>query len=120
MKFRQIRPWTRFGGQLEDWAKTELGSFLTEFFNGMRRLNFADNFESFQVTVTIVNDTEKAIPNELPVVPSKFVVVRNTAGHRIGDGPTKWTNATLYLKNYEPDPSPDPDESTTVTVIFMR
>ena len=81
---------------------------------GLTRLNFEDNFDSFETTVTIAAGAEETIVNELDTIPTQRIIVRSDDGGRgIADGPTDWTQNFLYLKNYG-------GTDGTVTVVFLK
>lgn len=91
-----------------------LPSLLKELAVGLRNLSFSENFDSFEVEVTITANTEKQIRNRLTAIPKKYIIVRKSNGSEVADGPTEWTSDFLYLKNY------DTTNDTTITVVFLR
>lgn len=80
---------------------------------GLRRLTFADNFESFEVTVTIANGDEVAIPNQLKRLPTRYLIVNQVNSGEVVRGTADWSNDFVYLRNNYGS------GSTTVTVVFL-
>lgn len=82
---------------------------------GLKKLDFENNFSSFEVTVTIPATSELKIENTLRTgkIPSKRLIVRQTGGGAIIDGTSAWTKDALYLYNTGASPA-------TVTVIFLE
>ena len=82
---------------------------------GLTRLSFDDNFESFEVDVTIEATSELEIRNQLrDAIPSKRVVIAGgTGAGDIVDGDTEWTTNFVYLKNTSASP-------VTATVLFFK
>ena len=85
---------------------------LRELFNGLTKLNFADNFQSFQAEVTIAATSELAVRNELNAVPSGKIIVK-ADNNAVVDGDTDNDENFVYLKN----PS---GTSAKVTVIWFK
>jgi hypothetical protein len=87
---------------------------LKDLESALRRLDFQNNFGSFEVTVTIPATTELRIPNQMaPVVPSRRIVVRQSGGGAITDGTSTWDREAVYLYNTGAS-------STTIKVIFIE
>lgn len=82
---------------------------------GLKRLDFQNNFKSFEAQITIGAGAEVAIQNQMsPIVPSKRIIARQSAGNNvISDGNTKWDQSFVYLKN-------EGASSVTLTVIFLE
>lgn len=119
MKFSSFKEFRgAFKETIEDVAKylsIDITKTLRELSNGLTKLNFADNFESFEVSVTINNGTELAIRNELRTgkIPTKRIIVRGGDGvQNIVDGDIEWTKNYVYLKNTGASP-------VSLTVIFL-
>jgi hypothetical protein len=90
---------------------------LKELVIGLRKLTFADNFESFQATVTIPAVTEMAIRNAIRGgdVPTKRIIVRgDTFSGSVVDGDTAWSKDFVYLKNTHAT------QPSTVTAVFLK
>lgn len=74
---------------------------VRELENGLRKLRFVDNFDGFNVEVTIPATSEVAIPNQLKTVPSGYIIRFQTSGDNlITAGDTAWTLDLLYMKNH--------------------
>ena len=86
---------------------------LKELQTGLQNLSFQDNFDSFEVTVTISGgDLNFRVQNRLDVIPAKRIIVRSNSNQVI-DGTSKWTQEYLYLGN------PGLTDAE-ITVVFMR
>lgn len=83
------------------YLTVDLTTSMRELANGLTKLNFRDNFESFEVEVSIAAGAELEIRNELVgVIPSERLIVRgNDGSQNIVDGDTEWTLNFVYLKN---------------------
>jgi hypothetical protein len=97
---------------------TDLFTWLKELANGLVRLNFTENFESFKITIKIFAGEEVGIPNEfarLPSggIPTGYIIIRAIGGNDVVDGNTPWSGSTVYLQNVGSNDS-------TVTVIFFK
>lgn len=79
----------------------------------LRQLTFADNFESFEVDVTISATSEVTILNQLGFIPSRYVVFSMEGDGSVRKGATEWTSAIVTLRN--PDAS-----DVTAKVGFFR
>jgi hypothetical protein len=110
MKFRGIKQIVT-----ESNAWREVSDSLRDLFTGIYKLNFSDNFESFeQINVTIAAGTTKTFNNPLGTIPTKYIIVRNSAGMAISDeGFAGWNSQTVSLKNVGAS-------STIISVIFLR
>jgi hypothetical protein len=112
MKFRGVKQ--LIGGDVStSWR--ELSDALRDLFTGLLRLNFSDNFESFEVVnETFTAGQTRTFANKLNFIPTKWIVVRNSAGMAISDnGFAGWTSQTVSLKNIGAS-------STIISVIFLR
>lgn len=90
-----------------------LNNILKNLANGLRKLTFGDNFESFEVEVEIAANTEKKIRNELSNIPS-CVIIDPKGNALVTRGSTDWTTDYVYLKNH------DSTNSSTVKAIFFK
>lgn len=118
MNFRAFREFRNsFNNTIKDVASylsVDLPKTLRELDLGLRKLEFLDNFETFETTVTIPASTESAIPNELtPIIPTKWIQVSGD-GYEIVNGDTAWSQNFVYLKNL------NGSTARTVTVIFFK
>jgi len=96
-----------------EFLNVELATNFRELVNGLSKLNFIDNFESFEVDIEIEAGQELAIRNELiDIVPSRRIIVRSN-GNSIVDGDKEWTKDYVYLKNIG-------TTKQTARVIFLR
>ena len=64
-----------------------------------RGLNFDDNFNSFEETVTIGTGEEVTIFNKLRIVPNEWVVVDARNGGPLIRGEKEWTASDISLAN---------------------
>lgn len=90
-----------------------LRQLLSELGTGLRRLDFINNFESFEVSTTIAANTEAEIRNQLTNAPS-YVIINSSGNALVTKGDTAWTSNFVYLKNH------DATNSATVTAIFFK
>jgi hypothetical protein len=67
----------------------------------LRTLSFDDNFESFEVEMTIPAASEISVRNQFRdgKVPSFYIVVEHIGEGQIRKGSTTWTAELLYMKN---------------------
>lgn len=93
------------GSSVESLAKSVVAIF-TRLDNGLRRINFDENFESFEVDLEIPAATQKRIANKFgkdKITPRRFVVTDITSG-----GPLyhtgEWDELNLFLTNSGADP----------------
>jgi hypothetical protein len=118
MKFSSFKEFRgAFKNSIEDVAKylsVDITKILRELSNGLSNITFSDNFESFEVIVTIAASSELAIRNELRgKTPSKRIIVRGSDGvQNIVDGDTQWTESYVYMKNTGLSP-------VSVTLVFL-
>ena len=114
MKFRGHRIFK--GRDLQgiiNYVQGDLSSLFKDLFIGLTRLNFADNFDSFEVTVKLEVGVESKITNKLgKAIPSKFIVTRNEKTSVIIQGNT-WTSEKVSVINKGPI-------DTKATIVFMR
>ena len=99
-------------------AVDKLKSFsalVRELATGLSRLDFINNFESFEKEVTIDANTEKTIRNELdPAIPTRMLIVKQTGNALVTAGDTAWSTNFVYIKNH------DASNSVTVKIIFFK
>lgn len=130
MKFQAFREFRDSDVPISDnseivkYLRVDLPSFLKDWATGFLHLNFKDNFQQFIYkfgvdqdanAVSIPSGEEIAIPNKLrPMIPSMRIIVRgNEYASYVQDGPTKWTQDFLYLKNYGAG-------NAELTVLFLK
>lgn len=102
------------------YVEVDLWSWLKEFANGILKINFRENFQSFTVeNLVIPPNTEVAIPNAFRTaypgnIPSGRIIIRQAlSGVTVIDGDTQWSESHVYLKN------PDLTDSVRVSVLFF-
>lgn len=88
-------------------------SLVKELALGLRRLDFSNNFESFEVSVEISATSEASIRNQLNFIPTRYIIVSQTGNGLITKGTTEWDNNYLYLYN-------NGAVTVNATVIFLR
>jgi len=114
MKFRGYR---QFRGHdisyLFRYMAEEFNAALKDLFSGLRRINFQDNFEQFEVTVTMASGETANIKNSLGYPITKRIIIRQTGNGLITDGTGVWNSESVSLMNNGPD-------QVTVTVLFLR
>jgi glutaredoxin-related protein len=99
--------------ELIDYLSVDLSSSLRNLKTGLTNLDFKNNFESFEVTVTIAAGATVTIPNQFRnnVIPTRRLIVKCTGSANIVDG--DWTATQLKMTNAGAS-------SATVTIIFLR
>lgn len=96
-----------------DYLTKGLSVSLKELQAGLTKLNFADNFESQTIQITLPpGGIEVGISHNLGVIPSKRLIVRAT-GSTIDDGTKPWTKTVVYFRNTGVS-------DVTATIILMR
>ncbi len=110
MKFRGIKPIIN-----ETNAWREITESLRDLFQGLTKLSFADNMEAFEViNQTISAGATKTWQNKLKFIPTRWILLRNSAGMPISDnGFSGWSETSVSLKNTGAS-------DTVVSVCFMR
>lgn len=87
------------------YIEVDLWSWLRELSNGLLRINFIQNFQSFMVNdLSIPAGVEVAISNEFRIsypgnIPSGRIITRQRGDATIIDGDTVWDASQVYLKN---------------------
>lgn len=93
---------------------TNLPGLVRSLISGMTKLNFQDNFESFEVQgIEIAGGTTISIRNELTFIPSKYIIVKQIGEGLVTTTDKAWTLKEVNLRNH----------GTTlvkVSVVFMR
>jgi len=111
MRFNAFKSFTE-ATDLKDYLKNQLSASMKHVLYGLTKLSFADNFESFEETVSIASGEEVSVRNKLGVIPSGYLILRQTGSGAIIDGDTPWTTNLIYLKNTGSD--------ATVKIVFLR
>ncbi len=93
----------------------ELRALIKELANGLLKLNFVDNFESFKATLLIPGSTtDFRVSNQLSFIPSEYIIVSQEGNGLITKAAsTVWTRNYLYLDNNSAN-------DVTIKIIFMR
>ena len=115
-EFKEADPNTGTLETVISYLFADMPKTLRELSYGLTKLTFADNFESFKVSVTIPATSELAIRNQLRSgqIPTERIIVRGKSGaENVVDGDTDWTKQFVYLKNVGAS-------AATVTVLFIR
>lgn len=100
------------------YLEADLWSWLKDLSNGLLKIDFKQNFQSFIVQdISIPATTEVPITNQFQgtyqgLIPSGRIIIRQTGDANIIDGDNVWTTTQLYLKN----PSAN---DAVVTVLFF-
>lgn len=88
-------------------------SIFKDLANGLKKLSFSDNFDSFEVNIDIAANTEKKIRNELTTIPN-YVIIDAKGNALVTRGSTDWNLNHVYIKNH------DASNSSTVKLIFFK
>lgn len=114
MKFPGFKEFTQNTAEaVLQFIKTDLSSNFRELSNGLKKLDFLNNFESFIVTVEIPAGQEVAIENKLrDSIPTKRFIVRSNS-YQITDGVSEWSKQYIYLQNAGAS-------TATATVLFLK
>ncbi len=97
-----------------DYLQQDLSANLKEIVAAFRKLDFQNNFESFEWTGTIEAGVELSIENRLrDAVPSKRIIVRSNISE-ITDGAAAWNRQFVTLRNNHAT------DTATLTVVFLK
>ena len=113
--FKEFKVFRKTQLTIEDviaYLTVDMSNNLKELLNGLNKLSFSDNFESFESTVTIAASSEISVRNTLNVVPSGKIILK-TDNNAVVDGDTVNNLDFVFLKN----PS---GSSATVTVRWFK
>lgn len=86
---------------------------LKELENGLRKLDFRFNFDSFEINLTFKPGEEIKVTNRLKNTPNYYIIGRQSGEGQIIDGDTPWTSDAIYLKN-------SGINTITATIVVMR
>lgn len=101
-----------FAEAVGKYVQTELYGWFRNLSTGLLKLNLVENFESFRVDdVVIAAGATTEITNDLRVVPTSRLIVRQTGNGVVTDG--VWDLNVLRLIN-------NGATSVTISVIFLR
>lgn len=101
------------------YLEIDLWSWLKELSNGLLKISFKENFQSFIVdNLSIPAGQEVAISNQFRTaypgtIPSGRIIVRQQGDANIIDGTKVWTETQLYLRN----PSAN---DAVISVLFFK
>ncbi len=112
MKIPSLQEFAGGVNQIYEYLTSGHNANLKQIVQVLRRLTFADNFESFEVVVTIPATSEIGVENKLKEMPTRRIIVRSNSSS-IVDGDTAWTKTHLYLKNTSAT-------EAIATVIFIK
>jgi len=87
---------------------------LTELATGLTRLDFIDNFRSFEIEVTIPANTEAKLRNRLTKIPERYIIVKQVGNALVTAGTTPWDINFIYMQNHSAV------NAVTVKLIFME
>jgi hypothetical protein len=86
-------------GRLETIKDFKL--LLKELSSGLRQLSFNDNFESFEVELSLSAGEEvNNIRNQLKIVPTSYIITFQTGNGLITAGDTAWNTNYISFKNH--------------------
>ena len=92
----------------------DLYSLIKELSIGLRDLDFANNFTSFEETVVISATSEATVRNKLTVKPTKVIITGQKGNGLVTKSPTnEWTDTQLYMYN-------NGAEEVTVDLLFIK
>jgi hypothetical protein len=110
--FKKFREFRAINNTLK-YLEIDLALNFKDLFNGLRHLNFDENFVSFKITVTVPGSSELAIRNQLDSIPSGKIILKDNGTNAIVDGVSPWNKDFVYLQNLSASPK-------TVTVLFLQ
>ena len=89
----------------------DLSKIVKELMVGLRALTFADNFESFEIDVTIDAGAELSVRNQLLLKPTRVIIEGQTGNGLITKG--TWNDSYLIMKN-------NGAETVTAKLLFLK
>lgn len=100
-------------------AQKSFKALIAELATGLRRLDFGNNFESFEVTITVNDQTQTPgdykIRNKLdPHIPSGMLIVKQTGNALVTAGTTDWDSEFVYVRNHSTT------TDSTLTIKFFK
>lgn len=113
MKFLRPRPFS--GGNADsaiNFLRVDLAKIFSDLVEGLKHLTFRDNFDSFEIDISLAGSSTIAIPNRLGSKTVKWFPVRITGDARLVEA-EPFTNDFVYIRNASAT-------ATTATLIFMR
>lgn len=100
--FKEFRTFREAKNNLEDvvrYLSVDLLGVLRELTNGLRKLSFNDNFNSFTVDVVIPATSEVAVRNELGEIPEGKLIIKTDNIDVIDSTTTENDVDFVYLEN---------------------
>lgn len=92
----------------------DLRQLLKELSTGLNRLDFNENFIGFEKTVTLAAGETLKIRNELQLIPTKMLVLKQTGNGLLTAGTAiPWNLSHLYVIN-------NGAVSVTATILFLK
>lgn len=87
------------------FSNLDLKQLINELSAGLQRLDFKNNFESFEVNIEVPDQTsvpgEFRLDNRLkPNVPTSMLIVKQIGNAVVTAGETAWTPDYIYIKNH--------------------
>lgn len=76
----------------------DISRIVKELANGLRRLTFSENFQSFEITLTIASGSTSIVRNQLTSEPTKYIIVSSDSDGVISKGST-WDSNYISFKN---------------------
>jgi hypothetical protein len=101
------------------YIEVDLWSWLKDLSNGLLKLNFRDNFQSFLVeNLSIPAGEEVSITNQFKIsypgyIPTGRIITRQLGDANIIDGNTEWSENHVFLRN----PSAN---NAVISVLFFK
>jgi hypothetical protein len=91
----------------------EIRKLVKELAVGLRRLAFKDNFEGFEVDITIPASSTISVRNQLPFIPSRYIILSQMGNGLVTKSTIAWTLDFLYFHN-------NGAAEVTVKIFVMR
>lgn len=77
----------------------EIKNLVKELSVGLRRLTIRNNFEGFEVDVTIGSSSDVTVRNQLSFIPTRYIILSQTGNGLITKSSTPWTTNFIYFTN---------------------
>lgn len=78
---------------------TDYKKLLKELENGLRKLDFRHNFNSYVSEVILAPNEEKRVYHSLKKVPNYYIIGSQSSQGQVIDGSEEWTDKYISLKN---------------------
>lgn len=92
----------------------DIKQLLKELRTGLGKLDLVNNFQGFEIDVTIAANTEAKIVNQLTFIPTRVIILGQTGNALVTKSTTVWTTSHLYMINH------DSTNSATVKLQFLK